>query len=132
MDRGHTIVGYMFGFLTIVDNIGTSLEAVQQALEALHKFSTPSIAGPMTRNWIRSVMVRWYEIKLISLAWGRQFWHAKELDLPHCPKPGCQVTVLENRREEDWMTSCNRTCCWWWRQEHMNIVRKFIDGFGRM
>jgi hypothetical protein len=72
----HTIVGYMFDFLMIEDNTGASPEAVEQALEALDKFSTSSIADPMIRNWIHSahkdvvLMVRRYEIKHISLTWG--------------------------------------------------------------
>jgi hypothetical protein len=69
----------MFRFLMIEDSTSTSPKVVEQALEALDKFSTPSIADPMIKNWIRSVredvvlMVRTYEIELISLAWGRQF-----------------------------------------------------------
>jgi hypothetical protein len=50
MDRGHTTMGYMFDFLMIEDNNGTSPEAVDQALEGLDKFSTPSIADPTIRN----------------------------------------------------------------------------------
>jgi hypothetical protein len=50
MDRGHTTMGYMFDFLMIEDNNGTSPEAVNQALEGLDKFSTPSIADPTIRN----------------------------------------------------------------------------------
>jgi hypothetical protein len=76
MDKGHTTTGYIFGFLMIEDNTGASPEEVKQALEALDKFSTLSIADPAMRNWIRLVqedvvfMVRRYEIKLISLYWG--------------------------------------------------------------
>jgi hypothetical protein len=71
MDRGHTTMGYMFAFLTIEDNTGTSPEAVEQALEALDKLSMSSTADLMIRNWIRSMcedvvlMVRRYEIELI-------------------------------------------------------------------
>jgi hypothetical protein len=50
---------------------------------------------------------------------------------PHCPNPGCQVMVFENRWEEnEWMMSCSHTC--WWRHEHRNFVRKFRGGFRRM
>jgi hypothetical protein len=52
MGRRHTTVGYMFGFLTIEDNTGASLEVVKQALEALDKFSMSSIADLTIRNWI--------------------------------------------------------------------------------
>jgi hypothetical protein len=68
MDRGHTTMGYMFGFLTIEDNTGASPKAIEQALEALGKFSTSSKADLTIRNWIHSVrkdvvlMVRWNEI----------------------------------------------------------------------
>jgi hypothetical protein len=78
MDRGHTTVGYMFGFLT-VDNTGTSPKAAEQVLEVLDTFSAPSIADPTIRNWIRSVrkdavlMVRRYEMELYSLCWGVNF-----------------------------------------------------------
>jgi hypothetical protein len=71
MDRGHTTMGYMFAFLTIEDNTGTSPEVVEQALEALDKLSTSSTTDLMIRNWIRSMcedvvlMVRRYEIELI-------------------------------------------------------------------
>jgi hypothetical protein len=73
MDMGHTIAGYMFDFLMIEDNAGASIEP---ALEALDKFSMSSIADPTIKNWIHLVredvvlMVRRYEIKLISLSWG--------------------------------------------------------------
>jgi hypothetical protein len=69
----------MFRFLMIEDSTSTSPKVVEQALEALDTFSTPSIADSMIKNWIRSVredvvlMVRTYEIEHISLAWGRQF-----------------------------------------------------------
>jgi hypothetical protein len=102
-DRGHTTVGYMFGFLTIENNTGASPEAVEQALEALDKFSTPFIADPMIKNWIRSVceddvlMVRRYEIELISLSWGCQFLHVEVPDLLHYPYPVWQMMVFENR-----------------------------------
>jgi hypothetical protein len=88
MDRGHTTTGYMFSFLTIKDNTGTSPEVVEQVPKALSKFSTPSIADPTIKNWIRSVcedvahMIRRYKIELISLVWGHQFWHAELLDPP--------------------------------------------------
>jgi hypothetical protein len=68
MDRGHTTTDYMFAFLMIKDNTGALPDAVEQPLEALDKFSIPSIADPMIRNWIRSMhedvvlMVRMYEI----------------------------------------------------------------------
>jgi hypothetical protein len=103
MGRRHTTVGYMFGFLTIEDNTGASPKVVKQALEALDKFSMPSIADLTIRNWICSVcedivlIVRRYEIELISLSWERQFLHAKMSDLPHCLNLGCQVMVFENR-----------------------------------
>jgi hypothetical protein len=67
----------MFGFLMIEDNTGGSPEAVEQALQALYKFSISSIADLMIKNWIRLVdedvvlMLRRHEIKLISLSWGR-------------------------------------------------------------
>jgi hypothetical protein len=76
------------------------------------------------------VMVRRYEIKLISLSSGHQFMHAKVPNLLHFLNPGCQVMVFKNRWEEEWMMSCNRTC--WWRHEHQNFVRKFRGGFKRM
>jgi hypothetical protein len=83
-------------------------------LEALDKFSTLSIADPTIRNWIRSMredvvlMVRRYEIKVISLAWGRQFWHVEVSDLSHCPNLRCQVMVFKNHwKEEEWMASCS-------------------------
>jgi hypothetical protein len=137
MDKGHTTAGYIFDFLTIEHNTGASPEAVDQALEALDKFSTLSIADPMIRNWIHSVredvvlMIGTYEIKLISLSWGSQFLHAEVSDLLHCPNPGCQVMVFDTQWEEKkWMTSCNWRC--WWRHEHRNFVWKFRGGFMRM
>jgi hypothetical protein len=134
MDRGHTTVGYMFGFL-MVDNTGTLPKAVEQVLEVLDKFSVLSIADPTIRNWIRLVredavlMVRRYEMELYSLCWGRQFWPAEVPDLLHFPNLGCQVMVSENQWEEEWMPSCSQTC--WWRQEHRNFMRKFKGGFER-
>jgi hypothetical protein len=74
--QGTHHMGYMFGFLTIEDNTSASPEVVEQVLEALDKFSRPSLADTTIRNWIRSVhedvvlMVRRYEIELISLSWG--------------------------------------------------------------
>jgi hypothetical protein len=71
MDRGYTTAGYIFGFLMIKDNTGALPEVVEQALEALDKFSTHSIANLMIRNWICSMrkdvvlMVTRYNIKLI-------------------------------------------------------------------
>jgi hypothetical protein len=55
MDKRHTTVGYIFGFLMIEHNTDASPEAVEQVLEALDKFSRSSIADQMIRNWICSV-----------------------------------------------------------------------------
>jgi hypothetical protein len=134
MDRGHTTVGYMFGFLTIEDNTGASPKAIEQAREALGKFSTSSKADLTIRNWIHSVrkdavlMVRWNEIKLIPLSWGVSVLACRCAESPTLPKSGVPSDgVRDQWEDEEWMMSCNQTC--WWRHEHRNFVRKLRGGF---